>query len=73
MRQTSGYRLDGHVQLAARAAKRPPSARFTYGFAGTSILAALFNAVFLLIAVGAIALEAVQRLFTPEPVGGLTM
>lgn len=59
--------------VAARASARPPSPRFTYGLAGTSILAALFNAVFLLVAVGAIALEAVQRLFAPEPVAGLTM
>ena len=59
--------------VAARAVKRPPSPRFTYGLAGTSILAALFNAVFLLVAVGAIALEAVQRLIAPEPVAGLTM
>ena len=59
--------------VAARATARPPSARFTYGYAGSSILAALFNAVFLLVAVGAIALEAVQRLIAPEPVAGLTM
>ena len=59
--------------VAARATRRPPSARFTYGYAGSSILAALFNAVFLLVAVGAIALEAVQRLIAPEPVAGLTM
>jgi cobalt-zinc-cadmium efflux system protein len=59
--------------VAARASTRPPSARFTYGLSGSSILAALFNAVFLLVAVGAIALEAVQRLLAPEPVAGLTM
>lgn len=59
--------------VAARAMKRPPSARYTYGLGAGSILAALFNAVFLLVAVGAIALEAVQRLLAPEPVGGLTM
>ena len=59
--------------VAAGAAKRPPSARYTYGLGAGSILAALFNAVFLLVAVGAIALEAVQRLLSPEPVGGLTM
>jgi cobalt-zinc-cadmium efflux system protein len=34
--------------------KRAPSARFTYGLRGTSILAALFNAMFLLVVVGAI-------------------
>lgn len=59
--------------VAARATARPPSPRFTYGLSASSILAALFNAVFLLVAVGAIALEAVQRLLAPEPVGGLTM
>ncbi len=59
--------------VAARATAKPPSGRFTYGLSGSSILAALFNAVFLLVAVGAIALEAVQRLLAPEPVAGLTM
>jgi cobalt-zinc-cadmium efflux system protein len=53
--------------------KRAPSARFTYGLRGSSILAALFNAVFLLVAVGAIAWEAVLRLLHPEPVAGLTV
>jgi cobalt-zinc-cadmium efflux system protein len=48
--------------------KRAPSPRFTYGLRGSSILAALFNAVFLLVAVGAIAWEAVLRLMNPEPV-----
>src|SRR5512146_1816382 len=47
--------------------KRAPSQRFTYGLRGSSILAALFNAVFLLVATGAIALEAIQRFFHPEP------
>jgi cobalt-zinc-cadmium efflux system protein len=53
--------------------KRPPTARFTYGFRGSSILAALFNAIFLLIAVGAIAWEAILRLGAPEPVAGKTV
>lgn len=58
---------------AAALSKRPPSARYTYGLRGSSILAALFNAVFLLLAVGAIAWEAVLRLFEPEPVASVTM
>lgn len=58
---------------AVMLAKRPPSVRFTYGLRGSSILAALFNAMFLLVAVGAIGLEAVQRLFRPEPVAEMTM
>ena len=54
-------------------AKRRPSARFTYGLGRSSILAALLNAAFLLIAVGAIAFEAVRRLADPQPVVGTTV
>jgi cobalt-zinc-cadmium efflux system protein len=54
-------------------ARRAPSARFTYGLKGTSILAALFNAMFLLLTVGAIAWESAQRLGTPAPVAGKTV
>jgi cobalt-zinc-cadmium efflux system protein len=50
--------------------RRPPTPRFTYGLGGTSILAALFNALFLLIAVGAISWEAIIRLMNPAPVAG---
>src|SRR5207248_10407081 len=46
-------------------AKRSPSARFTYGLKKASILAALINALFLMVAVGAMAGEAVRRLFNP--------
>ena len=59
--------------IAAMLSKRQPSARFTYGLRSSSILAALFNAVFLLVAVGAIAMEAGMRLFHPEPVAGPTV
>jgi cobalt-zinc-cadmium efflux system protein len=59
--------------VAAELAKRPPSARYTYGLRSSSILAALFNAVFLLVAVGAIGWEAILRLATPEPVAGTTV
>lgn len=47
---------------------RAPSVRFTYGFRGSSILAALFNGVILLVAVGGISWEALQRLVDPQPV-----
>ena len=53
---------------AAALAKRPASARYTYGLRGSSILAALFNAIFLLIACGAITLGAVQRFLRPAPI-----
>jgi len=52
---------------------RSPSARFTYGFKSSSILAALFNASLLLVAIGAIAVEAIQRLFSPAPIDGHTV
>jgi cobalt-zinc-cadmium efflux system protein len=54
-------------------AKRPPSPRRTYGLRRSSILAALFNAILLLIAVGAIAWEAVGRVFHPASVSGGTV
>ena len=54
-------------------ARRAPTARYTYGLRGSSILAALFNAVFLLVTVGAISWEALLRLRTPEPVAGATV
>lgn len=54
-------------------AKRTPTARFTYGLSGSSILAALFNAVVLLVAVGAIGWEAIQRFSHPVPVAGGTV
>jgi cobalt-zinc-cadmium efflux system protein len=53
--------------------KRRATFNFTYGFGSSTILAALANAVLLLVAVGAIALEAVQRLIEPAPVVGSTM
>jgi len=54
-------------------AARRPSARYTYGLRSSSILAALLNAIILLIAVGGIVVEAVQRLVAPSPVGGITI
>ena len=47
--------------------------RYTYGLRRTSVLAALFNALLLLVSVGAIAWEAVRRIVHPEPVAGLTI
>ncbi|MBR0903391.1 cation diffusion facilitator family transporter [Bradyrhizobium liaoningense] len=58
---------------ASIAARRAPSGRFTYGFRASTILAALANAVFLLVATGAIGWEAILRLQQPEPVAGITV
>jgi cobalt-zinc-cadmium efflux system protein len=59
--------------LASHLVKRAPTDRFTYGLRASSILAALFNAVFLLVTVGALSWEAVQRLGAPEPVAEKTV
>lgn len=59
--------------LAAVLVRRAPTARFTYGLRGSSILAALFNAVTLLVATGAIVAEAIQRFLEPAPVAGTTV
>src|SRR4029079_3666020 len=53
--------------------KRRPTPQYTYGFGSSTILAALAHAGFLLVAVGAIAWEAVQRISAPPPVAGTTM
>ena len=53
---------------AAWLARRQPTERRTYGLRRSSILAALANAMLLLVAIGAIAWEAVKRLQEPEPV-----
>ena len=58
---------------AAAAGRLRPTSRRTYGWARASILAALANAMLLLFAMGALALEAIQRLQSSEPVGGLTV
>ena len=54
----------GAAVLGARSASR----RFTYGLGGATILAALANAMLLLIAVGGIVYAAVERLATPAPI-----
>jgi cobalt-zinc-cadmium efflux system protein len=53
--------------------RRPPGARFTYGLGRSSVLAALANAVLLLLACGAIAWEAAIRVASPPPVAGETV
>lgn len=54
-------------------AKKQPGGRYTYGLRSTSILAALANAMLLLVACGAIAWEAVRRFSDPPEVAGLTV
>ncbi len=58
---------------AALLAKSKPDERYTYGLRSSSILAALANALLLLVACGAIGWEAVLRFTSPPPVAGLTV
>jgi len=69
----AGHNLSDVLSLilawgAATLAKRPPSERFTYGFKGSTILAALTNAMLLFVALGVILTETVQRLADPQPI-----
>jgi len=54
-------------------ARRKPTARYTYGLKSASILAALGNAVLLLVAVGGISWEAIQRFGEPAEVASTTV
>jgi cobalt-zinc-cadmium efflux system protein len=58
---------------AAYLATSLPTQKRTYGLRKSTILAALFNALILMIAVGAITIEAIRKFITPEPVQGTTM
>lgn len=53
--------------------RRQPSPQHTYGWRKSSILAALLNAIVLLLVTGGIAWEAVQRFYQPHEVAGQTV
>ena len=59
--------------VATLATRLRPDARHTYGWRRGSILAAFANAVLLLVAMGSLGLEALQRLGHPEPTQGWTL
>ena len=59
--------------VAAVAGRLRPDHRHTYGWQRASILAAFANAILLLVAMGALALEAVQRLQTTAATEGMTI
>ncbi|GAB3454634.1 cation diffusion facilitator family transporter [Massilia terrae] len=60
----------GLALLAQVIAKRPPSARHSFGFVRAEALAAFVNSLAMLALVCWIVYEAAQRLATPEPVKG---
>jgi cobalt-zinc-cadmium efflux system protein len=58
---------------ASHLARRPRSPRRTYGWRSSTILAAMLNAIVLLVVTGGVAWEAVKRLWSPVAVGGGTV
>jgi cobalt-zinc-cadmium efflux system protein len=73
-----GHNLSDVLGLAvawggARMTRLSPSPRFSFGLKKASILSALINSLFLLVAVGAIGAEAVRRLFHPAVTEGRTV
>ena len=56
--------------LAFRLAKVRANSKYTYGYKKSTVLVSLLNAVILLVAVGAILLESINKLRNPEPVPG---
>ena len=69
----AGHNLSDVLSLllawgASVAAKRPGSARFTYGYKSSTILAALANAMLLLAALGVILVETIRRFSDPQPI-----
>ncbi|HET7062480.1 MAG TPA: cation diffusion facilitator family transporter [Nitrosospira sp.] len=74
----AGHNLSDVLGLALAAgasilASKAASENYTYGLRSSSILAALGNAVLLLVACGAIAWEAIHRFLQPPAVAGLTV
>ncbi len=59
--------------IASALVRRKPTDTFTFGFRSTSILAALSNSVFLLVAIGAVAWEAIGRFHSPPIVDSDTV
>ena len=56
--------------LAFRLARVRQTTTFTYGYRKSTVLASLINAVVLLVTIGAILIESIQRFRHPEPVAG---
>ena len=52
-------------------ARKKSTAEFTYGYKKTTVLAALANAVILLIAIGVLGYESIKRLLRPEAIQGV--
>lgn len=74
----AGHNLSDVIGLVlawggALAGRLRPDARYTYGWKRASIVAAFVNALLLLVAMGSLVWEALQRLPQPQPVEGVTV
>jgi cobalt-zinc-cadmium efflux system protein len=74
----AGHNLSDVLSLllawgASRLSQMQPTKRYTYGLRSSSILASLINAIILLIAIGAIAWEAIRRFNQPQEIAGGTV
>ena len=74
----AGHNLSDVLSLllawgASRLSRMQPTERYTYGLRSSSILASLINAIILLIAIGAIAWEAIQRFNQRQEIPGGTV
>lgn len=74
----AGHNLSDVLSLilawgASLLSRRPPNHRYTYGLRRSSILIALLNAILLLLAMGGITWETLQRFGNPEPIAGGTV
>ena len=58
------------AMLAFRLAKVHPNSRYTYGYKKSTVLVSLLNAVILVVAVGIIIAESIDKLLHPVPVEG---
>ena len=61
------------VMVAFKLSKSKVTEKYTYGRKKASILISLFNAVILLISIGAIGYEAIFRFKNPHPIPGITV
>ena len=74
----AGHNLSDVLSLmlawgASYLATKHPTQKRTYGLRKVTIMASLISAVLLLVALGGIAWESIERLSSPQPVDGLTI
>lgn len=63
----------GLAAAATWLARRPPSMRHSYGLARAEVLAALFNSLLMLVLIGFIVREAIERIGAPRDIAGSTV